>query len=57
MYLRERIIVIGCLAVLKTTIGLMADYCTCGVYGLINGRLHEPPDISYFRNGDISAKM
>lgn len=55
--IRERITIMGCLAVVTTIIGLMTDYCTYCIYGLINGLLYKPHYISNCRYRNISAKM
>lgn len=37
--IRDRIIVLGCLAVVRIIIVLVTEYCTCIIYGLMNGLL------------------
>lgn len=49
--------VVGCLAAVKTIIGLTTDCCTYSIYDLINGLLHKTPYIPSRRYGNISATM
>lgn len=43
MCIREMIMVMGCLAVVKTIIILKTNYCTHVIYGLIKGLLYKLP--------------
>lgn len=55
--IREGIMVVGCLAAVKTIIDLTTDCCAYSIYDLINGLLHKTPYIYSRRYGNISAKM